>query len=85
MPPIRFAAHRASFADLRAEGAKISRKTVAASMRRQRLAGISPRRFGPVTTVVDLDAHCPRTWSSADSTAVSSTRSGHRNHLPVHR
>jgi putative transposase len=46
-------------ADLREDGMAISRKTVAASMRRQRLAGISPRRFTPVTTVVDLDAHRP--------------------------
>jgi putative transposase len=44
-------------ADLRADGVTILRKTVAASMRRQQLAGISPRRFTPVTTVVDLDAH----------------------------
>lgn len=47
-------------ADLRADGVTVSRKTVAASMRRQRLAGISPRRFTPVTTVVDLDAHRPK-------------------------
>ena len=47
-------------ADLRADGEVISCKTVAASMRRQRLAGISPRRFTPVTTVVDLDAHRPQ-------------------------
>lgn len=47
-------------ADLRDDGEVISRKTVAASMRRQRLAGISPRRFTPVTTVVDLDAHRPK-------------------------
>ena len=33
-------------ADLREDGEVISRKTVAASMRRQRLAGISPRKFG---------------------------------------
>ncbi len=46
-------------ADLREDGEVISHKTVAASMRRQRLAGISPRRFTPVTTVVDLDAHRP--------------------------
>ena len=47
-------------ADLREDGEVISRKTVAASMRRQRLAGISPGRFTPVTTVVDLDAHRPK-------------------------
>src|SRR5215212_3689261 len=43
-------------ADLRADGERVSRKTVAASLRRQGLAGISPRRFTPATTVVDLDA-----------------------------
>ena len=32
---------------------------VAASLRRQRLAGICPRRFAPATTVVDLDAPVP--------------------------
>jgi transposase InsO family protein len=47
-------------ADLREDGEVISRKTVAASMRRQQLAGISPRRFTPVTTVIDLDAHRPK-------------------------
>ena len=34
-------------ADLRAAGERVSRKTVAASLRRQRLAGISPRTFAP--------------------------------------
>lgn len=47
-------------ADLREDGEVISRKTVAAAMRRQQLAGISPRQFTPVTTVVDLDAHRPK-------------------------
>ena len=47
-------------ADLREDGERVSRKTVAASLRRQRLAGISPRRFAPVTTVVDLDAVVPK-------------------------
>lgn len=46
-------------ADLRADGERVSRKTVAASLRRQGLAGISPRRFAPATTVVDLDAAVP--------------------------
>lgn len=43
-------------ADLRDDGETVSRKTVAASLRRQGLAGISPRTFAPATTVVDLDA-----------------------------
>ena len=47
-------------ADLRAAGERVSRKTVAASLRRQRLAGISPRRFAPATTVVDLEAPVPK-------------------------
>ena len=47
-------------ADLRADGERVSRKTVAASLRRQGLAGISPRRFAPATTVIDLDAAVPK-------------------------
>jgi putative transposase len=47
-------------ADLRADGERVSRKTVAASLRRQGLAGICPRRFAPATTVVDLDAAVPK-------------------------
>jgi transposase InsO family protein len=47
-------------ADLREDGETVSRKTVAASMRRQGLAGISPRTFAPATTVVDLDAPVPK-------------------------
>jgi hypothetical protein len=39
-------------ADLRAAGTRVSRKTVAASLRRQGPAGISLRRFAPATTVV---------------------------------
>ena len=66
-------------ADLRDDGEVISRKTVAASMRRQELAGISPRQFTPVTTVIDLDAHRPKDLvGRRHSTAVSSTRFGHR-------
>lgn len=47
-------------ADLRADGETVSRKTVAASLRRQGLAGISPRTFAPATTVVNLDAPMPK-------------------------
>ena len=47
-------------ADLRGDGEQVSRKTVAASLRRQGLAGICPRRFAPATTVVDLDAPVPK-------------------------
>lgn len=47
-------------ADLRDDGQTVSRKTVAASLRRQGLAGISPRTFAPVTTIVDLDAVVPQ-------------------------
>ena len=38
-------------ADLVEDGYKVDRKTVAASMRRQGLEGISPSMFTPVTTV----------------------------------
>lgn len=47
-------------ADLRDDGERVSRKTVAASLRRQHLAGISPRTFAPATTVVDVDAPVPK-------------------------
>jgi putative transposase len=47
-------------ADLRAACTRVSRKTVAASLRRRGLAGISPRRFTPATTVVDLHAPVPK-------------------------
>jgi Integrase core domain/HTH-like domain len=47
-------------ADLRTDGERVSRKTVATSLRRQGLAGICPRRFVPATTVVDLDAVVPK-------------------------
>jgi hypothetical protein len=47
-------------ADLRDDGERVSRKTVAPSLRRQGLAGISPRTFAPATTVVDADAAVPK-------------------------
>jgi len=40
-----------TLADLREDDETVSRKTVAASLRRQRLHGISPRKFTPVTTI----------------------------------
>lgn len=62
-------------ADLRQDGETVSRKTVAASMRRQRLQGISPRRFTPVTTIADNGRANPadlvtRTWDTGRLDAV---------------
>ena len=56
-------------ADLREDGETVSRKTVAASMRRQRLHGISPRKFTPVTTIPDKSRAHPedlvdRVWDT---------------------
>ena len=59
-PPTACTAPRASWPICVPPGLRVSRKTVAASLRRQGLAGISPRRFAPATTVVDLDAPVPK-------------------------
>ena len=61
-------------ADLREDGEIVSRKTVAASMRRQRLHGISPRKFTPVTTIPDKGRANPedlvdRVWDTGSSIA----------------
>ena len=53
--------------ELAANGVAVDRKTVAASMRRQGLEGISPAMFTPVTTVQDPAArgfadHAQRRW-----------------------
>src|SRR5215212_8407225 len=78
-------------ADLRDAGARVSRKTVAASLRRQGLAGISPRRFAPATTVVDLRYHllADRTGLAvsvrgARRLLAAGDRLGHRG-APAHR
>jgi HTH-like domain len=47
-------------ADLRADGERVSRKTMAASLCRQGVASICPRRFALTTTVVDRDAAVPK-------------------------
>ena len=58
-------------ADLREDGETVSRKTVAASMRRQRLQGISPRKFTPITTISDRGRQNPpdligRKWDTGE-------------------
>ena len=62
-------------ADLVADGWSVDRKTVAASMRRQGLEGVSPRAFRPVTTIPGADTHaisdsCERQWDQGDINAV---------------
>ena len=42
-------------ADLRQDGVRVSRKTVAKLMRAAQIVGISPRKFSPVTTVAGPD------------------------------
>lgn len=49
--------HLRVHAQLRRQGVRVDRKTVAASMRRQGLQGISPRRFRPVTTIPGTRTH----------------------------
>lgn len=44
-------------ADLVDDGFCVDRKTVARSMRRQGLEGVSPRRFAPVTTIPGIPTH----------------------------
>lgn len=62
-------------AQLGREGIHVNRKTVAASMRRQGLEGISARRFRPVTTIPDTRTHwvpdlCKRQWDTGTVDSV---------------
>lgn len=62
-------------AELAREGRCVDEKTVAASMRRQGLEGVSPRKFQPVTTLPGVDTyHIPdlvkRVWDQGDLDAV---------------
>ena len=61
--------------ELAAKGVVVDRKTVAASMRRQGLEGISPSMFTPVTTIQDPAAtgfadHAQRQWDQGRLDAV---------------
>ena len=61
--------------ELAAAGVAVDRKTVAASMRRQGLEGISPARFTPVSTIQDPAArgfadHAERRWDQGRIDAV---------------
>ncbi len=71
-------------ADLRADGQRVSRKTVAASLRRQGLAGICPRRFAPATTVVDLAAAVPKDLVGRILTPDACTGVDVRHHVFAH-
>lgn len=61
--------------ELANQGLVVDRKTVAASMRRQGLEGISPRMFAPATTIQDPAAkgfadHVERQWDKGRLDAV---------------
>lgn len=62
-------------ADLHDEGLPVNVKTVAASMRRQGLEGISPRMFTPVTTIPGTPTHripdrVKRAWDTGELNRV---------------
>lgn len=62
-------------AQLARQGMSADRKTVAASMARQGLEGVSPRMFTPVTTIPGADTHhipdrVERTWDAGQMNRV---------------
>ncbi|MDK8436601.1 MULTISPECIES: IS3 family transposase [unclassified Brevibacterium] len=62
-------------AQLVRQGVRVDEKTVAASLRRQGLEGISPRRFKPVTTLPGVATHhipdlVKRVWDRGELDAV---------------
>lgn len=62
-------------AQLGRQGVSVDEKTVAASLRRQGLEGISPRRFKPVTTLPGVATHhipdlVKRVWDRGELDAV---------------
>ncbi|QXT61750.1 IS3 family transposase [Tessaracoccus palaemonis] len=62
-------------ADLHQEGTAVNVKTVASSLRRQGLEGISPRSFSPVTTIPGVPTHhipdrVSREWDTGELNRV---------------
>ncbi|EUA17394.1 HTH-like domain protein [Mycobacterium xenopi 3993] len=72
-------------ADLRDDGERVSRKTVAASLRRQGLAGICPGGSRRPPRWLTSMLRCLKTWSSVVSTPGSSTGCGPRISSAVRR
>lgn len=73
-------------AQLAREGTFVDRKTVAKSMLRQGLEGISPKKFTPVTTIPGVDTYkipdrVKRGWDQGGLNRVWICR----HHLPAHR
>lgn len=75
MPPMNVYGAPRITRELAVKGVVVARKTVAASMRRQGLEGISPSMFTPVTTIQDPAAtgfadHAQRQWDQGRLDAV---------------
>mgnify|MGYP000247539658 FL=1 len=73
-------------AQLAREGTFVDRKTIAKSMLRQGLEGISPKKFTPVTTIPGVDTYkisdrVKRGWDQGGLNRVWTFR----HHLPAHR